>query len=451
MLPAVLAAVLALLPLPASSAGEPAGRPLAGDGAQELTAAQYHAGLTTLRGYLEKRGENSEAAERFISVMATSLPASEGRRVPVTREVFAAFLRYQAAWARKTRDRKNPKVTPGRLREETARAAELKERFRLLANASSPVFYRVFQMAVQDLRRSRRRGGRDYAGDSAVFFGDQVDNSYSHVDAGDVALENGDTAGAIAEADKALAENPGNADAFVLRAGAEFERGDAAAAVKDAQSALVLDPGNQQAKAILSLSGADAGRSALAAAAAFGSAPPSPTPAVGALLSQELTARAVDARNADARSSIEQLDRAVTLDPRNASARSWRSAILNRIGDYGSALASAEQTLSGDPGDASAYFNKAYALAGERDKAGTLEALAQAARVDRAYQPVLDSALQLPKTEDLEILFESWAASHQPPIPPSRRSRYPLALLALGGTGGLLALAGVAQLFRKGR
>ena len=453
----------------------------AGPGERELTAAEYHAGLSTLRGYLVKRGEDSTAAERFVAVMATALPPGPGARVPVTHDVFAAFLRYEAAWARKTRDGKNERVTPAKRQEEAARAARLKDSFREAATADSPAFYRVFQAAVQDVRRAPRRDGKGYAGSSAVFFGDQVDDSYSHVDAGDVALESGDAAGAIAEADKALAENPGNADALVLRAGAEYARGDVAAAVTDASGALVLDPGNRQASELVSLSGVDAGRAAAAKAAA-GSASlgddgrrgilptlsgttgeeagaarqavlpvlfetPSPTPAVGALLSAELTARAAKAAAAAPRSSIDQLDRALVLDPRNASAGGWRSAILNRLGDYSSALGSAEQTLSGHPRDAFAYFNKAYALAGKSDKAGVMDALTSAARIDPAYQPVLDQALVLPRAEDLQLLFGHWAASHPPAVPPSRSSRFPLPLVVLGGLGGLLAFAGAAQLF----
>ncbi|MBI2787826.1 MAG: hypothetical protein HYX59_04015 [Elusimicrobia bacterium] len=447
-----LAVSLALLPTLAPAAGEPR----AGD--QELTAAQYHAGLKTLRGYLEKRDLEPEAAERFIAVMATALPPSEGQRVPVTQDVFASFLRYQAAWARKTRDAKNPKVSPEQLALEAARAVRLKEEFRLKAAASSPVFYRVFQAAVREVRRSPRRDGKAYAGSATVFFADQVDPSYTHVDAGDVALENGDTAAAVAEADKALALNPGNADALVLRAGAEYESGDGEAAVRDAQSALVLDPENRQAKAILSLSGTDAGRAALAKAAAgeertaaSAAGPPSATPAVGALLSRDLTARAVGAAKADARSSIDELDQALLLNPRNASARGWRTAILNRIGDYASALTSAQSTLDASPEDAPAYFHKAYALAGAGDKAGALEAIGRAAALDRAYQPLKDKALQLPDAGDMALAFGEWSESHPQALPPARPSRYPLPLLGLGAVGGLLALAGVAQLFRKGR
>lgn len=439
----LLSVTLVLLPALAAAQGGPR----AGD--EELTAAEYHAGLKTLRGYLEKRGLKPDAAERFVSVMARALPPSEGRRVAVTRDVFAAFLRYQAAWARKTRDGKHAAVTPEKLRDEIERAIRLKEEFRLKAGASSPEFYRVFQAAVRDVRGTRRRHDGTYAGNSAVFFTDDVDLSYTHVDAGDVALENGDAAGAIAEAGKALAINPANADAFVLRAGARYARGDAAAAIEDARSALLLDPRNQQAQAILSLSGLDAGRAALARAAA--GAAPSPTPAVGALLSADLTERAVEAAEADARSSIDELDRALALNPGNEPARGWRTAMLNRVGEYTDALASAEQTLTGRPEDAPAYFNKAYALAGARDKAGALEALTRAARIDPAYQPALDRALQLPGPEDMEILFGEWALSHRPPPPPSRRARFPLPLLLLGAVGGLLALAGAALLFRKGR
>jgi tetratricopeptide (TPR) repeat protein len=487
-----------------------------GDGAQEMTAEQYRLGLNTLRGYLEKRGEDSASAERFITDMTNALPGAAGTRVPVSRDVFAAFLRYEAAWARKTRDGKNPNVTDIQRAQESARAEQLKLLFRKEARLNSPRFYSIFQASVKDVRRAPRRVGKDFAGNSAVFFGDQIDDSYTHVDAGDVALENGNTDGAINEADRALQENPENADAFVLRAGAEYDRQDLPAAIRDARSALALDPGNQQARAIVSLSGADAGRAALTSAAAgsagladdgrsaalpqlglagadqpaglpgtsasaappsagfaaaslapssaltrdaFGTAgsaagragPPSATPAVGAILSRDITERAVGLSRSDARSSIDQLDQALTLNPRNASARSWRSAILNRIGDYSSALASAKESLTGNPDDAGAYYNKAYALAGQGDKPGVLDALTQAARLDPGYQPVLDQALMLPRPEDLAMLFSGSAASHLPALPPARRRPLPLALVIPCAFGGVLSLAALALLLRKQR
>jgi len=153
-----LAALLSLLPAQAMAAGEPAGK--TAEGAQNLTAAEYHKGLRTLRGYLEKRGLDAEASERFVAVMAAELPAAPGGRVDVTRDVFAAFLRYEAAWARKTRDGKNAKISPARRAEENARADRLKEKFRTEALVTSPAFYRVFQAAVRDVRRGARPAGK---------------------------------------------------------------------------------------------------------------------------------------------------------------------------------------------------------------------------------------------------------------------------------------------------
>lgn len=496
----------ALLPLLATAGPDAglAGKRVAGEGDRELTAGQYRLGLNTLRRYLEKRGEDSAAAERFILNMERAFPGADSERVPVTKDVFAAFLRYQAAWARKTRDSKNPNVTAIQLEQERLRATRLKEIFRLEASVKSPRFYSAFQASVQDLRQASRRYGKKYAGDSAVFFGDQIDDSYTHVDAGDVALESGDTAKAIEEADRALQVNPSNADAYVLRAGAEYDRQDLNAAVRDAKSALRLDPGNLQARAILSLSGSDAAQAAAKSAVAGSSSlagdgrsaalsragsiedrpeavsvpatlrlargtaapsrsligfeppppgereapPPSATPAVGALLSRDMTSNAVRSARADARASIEQLDQALLLNPRNDSARSWRATLANRIGDYTSALASAQQSLTGDPDDAGAYFNKAYALAGKGDKEGTLEALAQAVRIDPSYGKVLDDARLLPGPEDMALLLSDSAPRHLPAAPPSRSARFPLPLLILCGAGALLAVASVAQLFR---
>lgn len=484
---ALIALFFALLPAFALAAGDAAsgvaGKPAAADGAQAMTQEQYRQGLEKLRGYLEKHGEDPSVAEQFIGDLANAFP-EPSQRVPVTRDVFEIFLKSQAAWARKTRDSKNEGVSPPQLQHEIARSKQLRTQFRIEASRNSPRFYRAFRAAVRDVRRTPRADGKGYAGNSAVFFGDQVDDSYSHIDAGDEALEKGDAAGAIAEANLALAESPANADAFVLRSGAQYDSQNYAAAVKDAQRALQLDPGNQQALAIVSLSGmtSDAPQAAMANAVAGGSTlgnderssglptlgipadgglapaspaaparrrPPSATPAVGALLSKDMTSRAVKMAGVDARASIDQLDEALALNPRNASAQSWRATILNRIGDYSAALGSAEQGLTGNPDDGGAYFNKAYALAGTGDKKGMVEALTQAARLDASYRPLLDQALQLPSEEDMTLIFSGSATRHEPEITLPRRRRSHAALNLLGGLGGLLVLAGAVQIFRK--
>ena len=449
-----------------------------------LTLPEYRKGLKELRGHFEKRGEDPRVAERYIAGLEAAFPVKLGERVPVTRDAFAAFLRYQAAWARKTRDGKNPNISAAQLKHEVDRAARLKEEFKALAEAQCPAFYRAFQAAVQDVRRLKHRDGREYAGTSAIFFHDQVDDSYSHVDAGNEALEKGAPAKAIDEANLALAINPGNADALVLRAGAEYDQRNFAEAIADAQSALVLDPVNQQARAILSLTAESpaAAKAAMAGAAAVGAnlagdgrraglprlddridesargdglfaGAPSATPAVGKILAEDLSIRAVGLAKEDPRESLGQLGQAMALDPRNASARDWHATLANRAGDYPAALGSAERGLRNDPNDALAYYNKAYALAGSGDKVGMEEALKQAARLDPKYQRALAQA-QAPNftpDEATELLFGASDNQYQPEIPLPRHAKSSPVLLMLGFLGVLFALGGVAIFFGPSR
>ena len=451
----------------------------AGDGDQLMTLPEYRRGLKELRGYFEKRGEDPRIAERYVADLEAAFPVNLGERVPVTRAVFQAFMKYQAAWARKTRDGKNPKVAPGQHAHEVDRAVNLKAEFKAKAEAESPQFYRAFQAAVRDVRGLRIRGGKTYAGVSSVFFSDQVDDSYTHVDAGNEALEKGDDAKAIEEANQALALNPANADALVLRAGAQYDRGNSAEAVADAQSALVLDPGNQQAQAILGLlaTGPASARSALAGAAdgsrgladegraknlprvadaidgtfgqdVMGHLPPSATPAVGKILAQDLSALAVGEAKTNPRGSMRRLDQAMALDPQNDGARGWFATIANRAGEYRAALGSAERGLAKDPNDALAYYNKAYAMAGAGDKQGMVDALQQAARIDQSYQQASAQAPNMSSNEAMEILFGA-NETHQPPVPLPHHRRDFTVMLMLGAIGGFFLVTGAGLFFRK--
>lgn len=420
---------LPLVFLPAFAAAAPAPD-------QQMTLPEYRKGLKELRGHFVKRDEDPAIAERYIADLETAFPVALGERVPVTHGVFESFLKYQAAWARKTRDGKNPDVTREELQHEIERADALKAAFKAEAEAKSPRFYRAFQAAVQDVRTMRRRDGRAYTGASSVFFSDQIDDSYSHVDAGDEALERGDSATAIKEAGLALGINPANADALVLRAGAHYDRREIPAAVLDAQAALILDPVNRQAQAILSLTGAS-----VPAAAGEERAAPSPTPAVGKMLSEDLSERAVGLAGSDPRGSMGQFGQAVALDPRNANARGWYATLANREGEYDAALGSAEQGLNEDPNDALAYFNKAYALAGAGDKDGMISALTQATLLDPSYKPALVQALEARTKEDMKTVFGAAAGRHQPAAPRPRRRRSSSTMLMLTSVGFLIGLA----------
>ncbi len=476
----ILAVALLLLPAFAVAAGD--------DGAF-MTLPEYRKGLKELRGYFVKRGEDETVANRYIADLETAFPVALGESVPVTKGVFGAFLRYQAAWTRKTRDSKNPAVTPVDLQHEVERARELKAAFKADAEAHSPRFYSAFQAAVKDVRSTRRRDGQGYTGTSNVFFSDQVDDSYTHVDAGDEALEKGDAATAIKEADAALAVNPGNADALVLKAGAEYDKQDVPAAIADAQSALILDPQNRQAQAILSLTATNpAAAKAVAEAANGGSAgladdgrktgqgrladsidngkavaaslnpfaasaalrlAPSATPAVGKILAEDLNIRAVGIAASDPRGSMSQLGQAMALDPHNSSARGWYSTVANRVGEYSAALGSSQQGVEENPNDALAYYNKAYALAGTGDRAGMVDAMAQAARIDPSYAPAATQAAGMDPKQALDTLFGIPSQQRQPAVPQPRHHGEFALMLMTGFVASLLIVSGVSLYFQS--
>lgn len=432
---------LALLPALASAAVD-----------ENLTLPEYRKGLKELHGYFVKRGEDPTVADRYIADLETAFPIALGERVPVTKTVFDSFLKYQAAWTRKTRDSKNPAVTPEERGHEVARAGELKAAFKANAETSSPRFYQAFQAAVKDVR-SLKHG---YTGASAVFFSDQVDEAYTHVDAGDEALEKGDTAKALKEAADALAINPGNADALVLRAGALYETRDMAAAVADARAALILDPVNRQAQAILSLTQsnpaaaqtlADANKDAQAVG---DDGRVSATPGVGRMLSEDLSVRALDTETSDPKGTLGRLGQAMALDPKNASASGWYATLANRAGDYSAALGSTERGLKNDPNDALAYFNKAYALAGTGDKEGMVDALRQAARIDPTYRTEADRAAALDTHQALDTLFGLAAKERHPAYPQPRRRGDSMLIAMTAFVAATFLMSGAVLYFRSG-
>ncbi len=358
------------------------------------------------------------------------------------------------------------------------------------------MFYAAFRAAVQDVRSTRGRKGEAYSGSSEVFFGNQINDTYTKIDAADEALDRGNARLARQLASAALAKSPRNADALVMRAGAAYAMNDMGAAAQDARAAMQLDPNNQQARALVDLSGngPTAGAGALANAAATGgdfaaaanggpagsadgapaavslapaavslsaapaqaavgrlvmplSAPPSPTPALGVRLSSDLTTRAASGIGLDPQASIQQLDRAIALDPRNVDALDWRGYAADKQGDYRDALAAADRALEINPRDARAYFNRAYARAGQGDKAGALDALRQAAAIDPAYQPTLQNALQLAQSGDMTLLFKDTGAGFRKPVEPGVFQQLlnmpPSRLMAL--VGGALVLVAASQ------
>jgi tetratricopeptide (TPR) repeat protein len=352
-----------------------------------------------------------------------------------------------------------------------------------LAAEKSPRFYAAFQAAVRAARSVNRRG-QEYAGVSAVFFNDQVDDSYSRVDAGNEALERGDRAAAIQQAVEALSLNPANADALVLKAFAEYDGGDKQAAIADAQAALVLDPGNQQAYAILGLTMDNPGQAKAALdgiaqsgmrlsddgrskglprlddrvdgrlepepANPFAGGTPSATPGVGRMLAMDLNVKAVQTAKTDPKASMGEIGAAMALDPHSESVKSWYATIANRAGNYPAALNGAELDLKTDPNDALAFYNKAYALAGQGDKAGMIAALEQAARLDPKFAPAAEKARapDFTSNEAMEILFGANENRYEPAAPSPRRGRDFTVMLMLGLVGGFFLVGGASLYFR---
>ncbi len=465
---------------------------------QEMAPQQVRDGLSLLRKYLATRGEEPAVADDFVDDLQRKLLGPNGdRRDPVTRGTFDAFMKFETAWARKTRDSKNQQVTAAELEHERLRSDKLKQAFVQSAQADSPRFFAAFRAAVKDVRTThadlRQRGG------AAGFFGNHVDDSYTKVDAGDEALDQGDPAAAAADADQAIAENPDNADAYALKSGAEYASGALAAAATDAQTALSLDPGNLPAQAIASLSAGapvPAGTETLVDAASAGStlandssgapppglsspaptagyssvaslpsavaapplapipaAPPSSLPVLSAQLSNDLTQRAARGASLDPAAAIGQLDRAIALNPSNSDALNWRAALSNQSKDYKSGLASAERAAAVNPRDGKAFYNKALALRGLGDRDGMIDALRQAAAIDPAFKSAADAAVVLPRPADEELLTQSWpnAAAQTPAQPPPRAGGWSESQVTsiFAAIGALLLALGLLLLRRK--
>ena len=457
-----------------------------------LTEEQFLQGLARLRKYLEDRGEDPAAVQAFTADIQrqTLKQEREGRPFPVARDAFEAFLKYEAAWARKTRDAKNPQVSPEQEAKEKARAAALKKAFLDAAGKDSPALAKAYLSAV---RRAKARAAAAHPQEppsAGALFSGQVDDSYTQVDAGDEALDAGDAAAAVAAANAALAENPANADALVLKAGAELAQGDAAAAVADAQQALTLDPGNAQAGALVSLGAgstdAAAGAATLAQASAVSdnlaagavaaapqdpaaavtiapSAPPragaaqaNPTPSLSSSLSSQLTAQAGRTAALDPGAAAKQLGQALSLDPQNGAALNWTASLANRGGDYQAARSAADAALAVDPHDAHAWFAKGQALAGEKDLAGAASALREAARLDPTYVTDAEAASAAAASGAPAPRFADPWLSAQPSLFARRHRRKKTSWPAIppaaaAGFGALLLAFGVAQVFRSHR
>lgn len=128
---------------------------------------------------------------------------------------------------------------------------------------------------------------------------------------------------------------------------------------------------------------------------------------------------------------------AIKLVPGNAPALQTRSWAFNKQKLYKESLADATATIEQNPGNAEAYFNASWAYAGLGQRPRAMEALEQAAKRSKRFEPVYQAAIQAPENADLLLLFQDQAPERPLPEPGSPKRRL-LRFILISLSGGLL-------------
>ncbi|TBR21050.1 tetratricopeptide repeat protein, partial [bacterium] len=304
---------------------------------------------------------------------------------------------------------------------------------------------------------------------------------------------------AVEYAKQSLAYEPKNVQALGIVARGLFEQGDYAGAHEAAKAALALDRADPVANTIAGLTKGRSGPSqgaeeppragpASAGTAFFAPAPDRPVPTFpkpepGAREAASLADKAqAYLRVGDRAAAQAAAEKALALEPgqkraalalgavfmarrdylkvlallqealrasggRDPDLLAAQSGVLNRLGRYAEALASADLALSANPANAAAHLNRAWALSGLGRRAEALGSLREAARFDSRYLALLERASSLPPDGDLVALFAGEGASAQPAPKeaPVGRSGGRAAVVGVVAAGLLLVLLGVTQ------
>ncbi len=311
-------------------------------------------------------------------------------------------------------------------------------------------------------------------------------------------LASGDRAGGLADLNEAIA-NGGNADAYALRGGLRLDDKDYDGAYQDAKKSLELNPGDKNTMGLLKSA---EGRTSPGLASPLASGGSGSSGSGGGFASSGLDsgrARAIlglteastlassqkldEARRAmamgDFQAAIALAQRALELNPNNAAAHNFLSAIYARTGDYRraaasadaglalaprdssllinkafaenhlkryrEALASANAALEADPRNPYAYANRAYAYGGLGDRDAMLSDINRAAALDPRFQKAAAdaAALQLPSSADILFLFPGeGSAGPAAAAAPARGKSFGL-VVGAGILGGLLLALGL--------
>jgi len=311
-------------------------------------------------------------------------------------------------------------------------------------------------------------------------------------------LLNGDKAGGLAAAQRAVELGPGDAKSLALLSSAYFDAKKYNAALSAARAALSLDPNNATANAVVKLARDPSSASVATPASApadgdLGGVPVMPlSEAMTTTMSpaqQQSLQLARDAEKAlslgDMQAAERAAARAVELSPDyahgfgllgfaqakqskleealQASARGLklngadrmshdaRLLALNKAGRYQEALVAGSAALEADGDSAFARYMNAVARNGLGDRTGALEELRQAGAVDARYRELYDAAKQLSQDGDMSLLFTDVGPRLAPAKPAGGGLGRTYALIGGAAAGGLLLGFGLLGLARRKR
>lgn len=150
-------------------------------------------------------------------------------------------------------------------------------------------------------------------------------------------------------------------------------------------------------------------------------------------------------KRGDRQGAVADATLALKLAPGNVPILNTRSWSLSGLRRFDEALVDSSLAVARAPGHAASRATLARALGGAGKRDEMIDALREAARLDRRFEATLGQALQLPREEDTELLFQG---ALEPKAPRRRSPRLPrlLVLVLASLSGGTLVALGLLHI-----
>ena len=190
----------------------------------------------------------------------------------------------------------------------------------------------------------------------------------------------GDVQGAIAELDRAIEVDPGNAVAYANRGAAKILAGNPQGAIADLDKAIEINPGD--AAAYGERGNAKARKGDLDGAIEDFTKVIEIDPADAAAYGERGNAKA---RKGDLASAIKDFTEAIEIEPAEAEAHYSRGIAKQNRKDLNGAIADFTQATGIEPGHASAYYSRGIARKDMDELDGAMIDLSKAIRLEPAY------------------------------------------------------------------